>query len=442
MTFDSNSLLERLRALTADLAPERWVVAFSGGIDSTVMLHALANSGRTEKILAVHIDHGLHTDSRQWESHCRKVAEDSGVDYDSRRVSVAEKAENGPEAAARIARYNAFLGLIQTGDCLLSAHHEDDQAETLLLNLMRGSGPAGLAGIGLRQSFGRGHLLRPMLGVPGEAIMAYARLHELEWIEDPSNEDSRFDRNFLRNEIVPRLAARWPAVSNRLRRTAELVGESSELQNDLADIDIARLGVPQKLSVSGLQALSPERQRNVMRRAIRLCGLPPPPATRLYQVIHELLPARADAQPLVAWDGVAVRRYRDHLFILPDRPNRDHDAVGMLYPDAESLSLDEGFGSLALLTESGEGIDPRFATEGIAIRYRDGGETIRIHGQGRTRKLKKLLQEEGVVPWMRSELPLLYSGEQLVAVADLWLEASCVSRPGLSVKWIDRPALK
>ena len=278
--------------------------------------------------------------------------------------------------------------------------------------------------------------------MPGDAIAAYARRHRLNWIDDPSNADARFDRNFLRSEIMPRLAARWPAVSNRLRRTAELIGEASELLNDLADIDMAVLGSPEKLSIRGLQERSPERQRNVLRRAVRLCGLPPPPATRLYQIIHELLPARPDAQPLVVWTNAAVRRYRDHLYILPHQPGRNHDIDGMLLPDGESLHLGDGFGSLMLTTVHGAGIDPLLAKRGVTIRYRDGGEAIRVHGQGRTRKLKKLLQEEGIVPWMRSELPLLYVGSQLVAVADLWLEASCTTSPGLKVKWVDRPALK
>jgi tRNA(Ile)-lysidine synthase len=442
VTFDSNDLATRLRALTSGKSPARWLVAFSGGVDSTVLLHALANSGTEASVVAIHIDHGLHAYSGQWEQHCREFAADLGVEFESRAVTVAEKPENGPEAAARRARYDAFLSLVRSDDCLLSAHHEDDQAETLMLNLMRGSGPAGLAGIGLRQSFGRGHLLRPMLGVSGEAILEYAERHGLSWIDDPSNTDSRFDRNFIRNEIVPKLAARWPAVSNRLRRSAELVGESSELLNDLADIDLDGLGTPQKLSIKGLQKLSAPRQRNVLRRAVRLCGLPPPPATRLYQVIHELLPARADGQPLVVWAGAEIRRYRDALFVMPTHQIVGGEDTGILKPGGPSVCLGSGLGSLELIEGPGEGIDPKLAQHGLAIRYRGGGESIRISGQGPTRKLKKLLQEEGVVPWMRTGLPLLFVADRLVAVADLWVEADCVANPGLMVNWIDRPALK
>jgi tRNA(Ile)-lysidine synthase len=267
---------------------------------------------------------------------------------------------------------------------------------------MRGSGPAGLAGIGLQQSFGRGQLLRPMLGVPGDEIEAYAKRHSLEWIDDPSNADTRFDRNFLRSEILPRLAARWPAVSNRLRRSAELVGESSELLNDLADIDLRHLGTPGKLGIDGLQALPAPRQRNVLRRAVRLRGLPPPPATRLYQVINELIPARIDAQPLVEWRGACIRRYRDHLFVLPD-PSGSHQVLpGTLQADGSLLPLGKAYGSLRLALHHGEGIDPDLVEEGVEVRYRTGGESIRIDRGGHTRKLKKLLQEEGIVPWTRA----------------------------------------
>ena len=444
MTFDSNDLLERLHVLTADdNPPARWLVAFSGGIDSTVLLHALAKSATPAEIIALHIDHGLHPDARQWQQHCRSFAGDIGVAYETRTVTVAEKPAHGPEADARRVRYGAFAGMVRTGDCLLSAHHEDDQAETLLLNLMRGSGPAGLAGIGRQQSFGRGRLLRPLLGVSRDEIEAYAALHELNWIDDPSNEDSRFDRNFVRNEIMPGLAARWPAVSNRLRRSAELVGESSELLNELADIDLATLGVPQKLSVGGLLTLSAARQRNVLRRAVRLCGLPPLPSTRAFQIISEMLPARTDAQPLVTWDGACVRRYRDHLYVLASVPATGSAGLtGTLRPGDPAVCLGEGLRTLMLSAGVDRGIQPDLAENGLTIQFRDGGETIRPDDQGPTKKLKKLLQEEGIVPWMRSALPLLYAGEKLVAVADLWVDADCMAKSGLNVIWTDRPALK
>lgn len=442
MSFDSDILLERLHALAAGQPVSRWLVAFSGGIDSTVLLHALAHSGERGKrdIIAVHVDHGLHPDAADWASHCRRVAGDLGVGYLERAVTVDVESGTGQEAAAREARYAVLQSLMLPGDCLLSAHHEEDQAETLLLNLMRGSGVAGLAGIGASQAFGPGLLLRPLLGVPAEAIADYARRHGLSWIEDPSNADTRFDRNFLRQDILPLLAARWPAVSARLKQSADLAGEAGRLLKDLADIDLAAAGTPERLDLAVLRGLSPERQRNLLRQAVNRCGLPPPPATRLVQAVQELVPARDDAQPLVAWPGAELRRYRDHLYVLPAMTSAPLAPDATLGP-GQSLDLGAGMGRLDLEPGVAGGVAPALASPGLRLSFREGGEKIRPAGHERTHKLKKLLQQEGVVPWMRERLPLLYSGDKLVAVADLWIAADCTDEQGFAVHWQDHAPL-
>ena len=442
MKFDSELLGERLTALTAGEPASRWLVAFSGGIDSTVLLHALSESRAQlqAEIIAIHVDHGLHPDSQQWDLHCQQTAEQLEVLYIRKRITVDDELRSGPEAAARQARYAVLQTLLVDGDCLLSAHHEEDQAETLLLSLMRGSGPAGLAGIGAAQEFGEGRLLRPLLGVSGEAIQDYAQRHELSWIEDPSNADTRFDRNFLRREIMPSLASRWPAVSARLKQSADLASEASALLRDLADIDIVAAGRPERLDLQSLRQLSLERQRNLLRQAISLCGLPPAPATRLYQVVHELIPAREDAQPQVAWPGAELRRYRDHLYLMPAIAMLPDEPEQALRPEA-ALYLGPGMGQLVLNPGVKGGINPELAKAGLRVRYRHGGEEIRPAGHACTRKLKKLLQQEGIVPWMRERLPLLYSGEDLVAVADLWIAKECSHDAGFGVCWRDRSAL-
>jgi len=442
VTFDSEFLIERLTALTASEPASRWLVAFSGGIDSTVLLHALSSTRERKhsEIIAIHVDHGLHPDSQQWETHCQQFAEQLEVSYIRKRVIVDDDLRSGPEAAARQARYAVLQTLVNAGDCLLSAHHEEDQAETLLLNLMRGSGIAGLAGIGAAQKFGHGRLLRPLLGVSGEAIQDYAKRHELSWIEDPSNVDTRFDRNFLRQEIVPRLATRWPAVSARLKQSADLASEASGLLRELADIDLAAAGSPERLDLQAVQALSLERQRNLLRRAISLCGLPPPPATRLYQAVHELIPAREDAQPLVTWPGAELRRYRNHLYVMPAIARLPDEPARVLRPE-EPLDLGPGMGQLVLSPDVDGGINPELARAGLRVRYRHGGEEIRPAGHECTRKLKKLLQQEGIVPWMRERLPLLYAGEELVAVADLWVANECCHDAGFGVSWQDKSPL-
>jgi len=225
VNFDQETLPHKLAEL-GKLAgkPDRFVIAFSGGLDSTVLLHALASSRDMHKtaLLAVHVDHSLHEDSASWTKHCESFAEALDTECVCVKVDVATGTGRGTEAAAREARYNAFRSLLRAGDWLLSAHHKDDQAETLLLNLMRGSGPAGLAGIGEVQPFAAGWLVRPLLSISRNELRNYANELELNWIDDPSNEDRQFDRNYLRHEVIPRLDERWPDVANRLRRSAFL----------------------------------------------------------------------------------------------------------------------------------------------------------------------------------------------------------------------------
>lgn len=444
MEFTSEILRERLVAYESDgRPPARYLVAFSGGMDSSILLHALAQSrGRPPvPLVAVHVDHGLHEQSADWQKHCRKFAATLKVEYHACATVVSPDAGLGLEAAAREARYAALEAMMEPDDWLLSAHHEDDQAETLLLNLMRGSGLPGLAGIGGMRPFGPGFLVRPLLGLPADTLVNYARRHKLQWIEDPSNEDVRFDRNFLRREVMPLLASRWPAVSARLRQSAELSGEASGLLEELADLDIAALGGPERLAVPGLKALSGARQRNVLRHAVRRCGLPPPPATRLYQAVHELLPARADAEPLVTWPGAELRRYRDHLYVLSPGPADVDPGDTLRLSTDRPLELGAGQGLLRLVASDNEGIAPDVVGHGLRVRYRQGGERIRPVGHKCTHKLKKLLQDHGVVPWMRRRVPLLYSGDRLVAVADLWLAADYVEPGAYQVRWEGAPPL-
>jgi tRNA(Ile)-lysidine synthase len=439
MKLSPDDLLQRLQSLTAGSAARRWVVAYSGGIDSTVLLHALATSGTSTPVLAVHVDHGLHVRSAEWVRHCAAVATSLGVDFRSVRVDAAADRGAGPEAAAREARYEAFLAIVEGGDCLLSGHHENDQAETLLLNLLRGSGPAGLAGIGTCQPFGRGRLLRPMLGVTGATIEEYARRHSLEWIDDPTNVDTRFDRNFLREEIMPRLTVRWPAASERLTRSAALAGEAAELLSNLGDIDLAACGRPSRLGIAEMQKLSTARQRNLLRRAVRRCGLPPLPSTRLEQVVEQVMPAREDAQPLVAWRGGELRRYRGEIFLMRPLPETGEPLPGLLRPGV-TLSPGPALGKLRLCESDAGGVRPAVAEAGLSVRFRAGGEQIRIGAH--TRKLKKLMQDAGVLPWMRNRIPLLYAGDDLVAVANLWVSSAHHDVPGLRVEWTESPVIR
>jgi tRNA(Ile)-lysidine synthase len=443
VTFGPGLLLERLDALeTAGNRPDRYVIALSGGLDSTVLLHALAvtRERHGKALLAVHIDHRLQPDSASWSEYCRRLAGRLGVEIRLDPVTVDAAASGGLEAAAREARYAALAQHVGHGDWLLSAHHRNDQAETLLLNLMRGSGPAGLAGIGLLSRFGAGWLARPLIDVPRAALETYAAAQDLRWVDDPSNEDLRFDRNYLRHEVLPALERRWAGVAERLARSADLAAEAAAMLEELAEIDLQRTGNrATRIDIDGLLALPEARQRNLLRYAARRAGLPLPGAARLGAVLDDVLRAREDAQPLVAWQGAELRRYRGNLYLLPPLQQTAWQP-GQPF-SGSPLALGPGMGNLRLAPGAARGLSDASVARGLSIRLREGGEKFKPFGHLHPKKLKKLLQEEGVVPWMRERLPLIYAGEQLVAVADLWVAAGAASEPGTAVCWDDRPEL-
>ncbi len=439
MSFTRERLLEQLAAFEPHAGrPSRYVVAFSGGLDSSVLAHAISRQDTTP-VLAIHIDHGLQAEAAEWARHCESFANTLGIEFLSLRVNVQLESGKGPEASARDARYAALHARLQAGDWLLSAHHREDQAETLLLNLVRGSGPAGISGIGAVRRFGPGWLVRPMLDFERADLLDYATRNGIEWIEDPSNADKRFDRNFLRHEILPRLKTRWPDIATRLQRSALHSSEASALLVDLARIDLDALGgQSDRLPINALLDLPRDRQKNLIRYALRARGLSVPTALQLETLLDNVLQARDDAQPQVRWPGGSARRYRGALYLLPDELPETLPGGPI---SGSRVDLGSGLGSLHFEPGQGRGLDPRLVGPKLRLQYRKGGEKILIDGQQHTKKLKTLLQEEGVVPWMRDRVPLIYSGDTLVAVGDLFLAAEAAATPGVAVRWSERPAL-
>ena len=442
MYVTADKLTERLDVLAARYGPPlRYVVAWSGGRDSSALLHALLTSSRTRDtpLAAVHVNHHLQAAANDWQAHCEREAGALGVTFKALQAPVPDNPPGGTEAAARHLRYEALSRLLEPGDWLLSAHHRKDQAETLLLNVMRGSGIAGLAGIGEFQPLGAGHLVRPMRDVPAALIADYAAQHELRWVQDPSNDDTAFDRNFLRHEVLPLLESRWPAAVTSLARSTVLAGEAESLLAELAALDLAQAGDPACMDTGVLMSLSEPRRRNLLRHAIRELGLPLPPARKLERIAAELLPARADARPLVQWPGGEARRYRSRLYLgaplpaVPDAP--DHRLVA-----GTNLALGDGLGELQLVPGVG-GITPALAASGLAIRFRAGGEMLRPTGRDHTHALKKLLQEAAILPWMRSRLPLFYADDDLVAEADLLIADAHYDPARHGLQWNGKPPL-
>jgi tRNA(Ile)-lysidine synthase len=437
VSLDSQWLLGTLRDLeNRRTSPARYLVALSGGLDSTVLLHLLANARHSVPVEAVHVDHALHPQSARWADGAKRIAESLGIACRVVRVQVGRGA--GPEAAARTARYAALAGAMRDGDWILSAHHLDDQAETLLLNLMRGSGPEGLAAMPPMRRFGPGYLVRPLLGTPRSALLAYAQAAGLTWIDDPSNDDRSFDRNFLRQAVFPVLTRRWPDAASRIARSAALAGDVAALLQEESDRHLEAMGARNgRLPVAGLKALSSAHAAGAIRRAADRAGLPKPTASAVTQIIGPMLDARRDATPVVRWAGGECRRYRDTLYL--QRPLGLPDFEGRRLAPGTPAPLGSGYGELALEPVEGQGLDPAVAGAGLVLRTRRGGEEIRPAGHVHTRKLKKLHQDAGVFPWLRGAVPLLYSGEALVAVADLWIAAGAAAAPGYTVRWRDAP---
>ncbi len=437
----SRRLSGRLDELSDSIGrPGRLLVAYSGGVDSTVLLHLLAESAPAEDLIAVHVDHGLHPQSGAWAEHCRDTAAALGIDFTGLVATPDLEAREGVEAAARRARYAAIETVMQAGDWVLSAHHADDQAETLLLAMMRGSGPDGLAAMPAARRLGPGWLVRPLLEVTQEDLLRCAGEAALDWNDDPANAVLDYDRNFLRHEVMPRLAERWPKAGRRLARVVERQQDAVALQRAIGQLDVNALGGPARLSLDVLCTLERARQRNAIRTALRQLRLPLPSRDVLEQVLAELVPARPDATPLVAWQGVEVRRYRDYLYLMTALGPAPEAALRFEGP---AVQLPEPLGTLVI--EAGEnateGLSPELLGSRLEVRWRAGGEGIRLGVDGPTRPLRKLFQERGIVPWMRDRIPLVYASGRLVAVADQWIAADARSMPGRRVVWSGHPPL-
>ena len=422
----------RLLPLLRGLAPCRTLwVAFSGGADSSALLHAL-HSVRDElpaPLRAVHVDHGLHPDSPVWHAHCRSLCETLAIPFEACQVDAYPGPGESPEAAARRARYGALTACLGPGDVLLTAHHRDDQGETLLLQLLRGGGPRGLAAMPHCMPFAAGRLCRPLLDVPRQALLEYARGQGLSWIDDPSNFDTDLDRNFLRRRLLPLLQERWPAVGRVLARSAGHFADAAGLLDELAAQDLEGCVAGEgTLAVGALRALSPRRCRNLLRYWFRRRGLAVPDSRHLQRIVNEVLTAAPDGTPLVSWPGVEVRRYRDRLYAMAPLPAVSGQALP--WDLRADLALPGGLGTLEAQEVRGAGLHLACRGQSVEVRFRRGGERCHLPGRAHSHSLKKLLQGAELPPWLRTRLPLVYVNGELAAVADLWICEPYAAGPG------------
>lgn len=397
--------LERLlNDALVDTPPGRSIwVALSGGLDSSLLLVLAAQLCQRVKrpLRAIHINHGLQAAARAFEAHCQALCQRLNVPLCVANVTVDSRGQ-GVEGAARKARYSAFAQHIPSGDTLWLGQHQDDQAETLLLAALRGSGMRGLAGMPYRRQWRGITLLRPWLGVSRNTLADSAETLKLRWCEDPTNRDIALDRNRLRHQVMPVLQARWPGAARSLAQSAAHAGEADQLLAEYATQELATLHVsPGCLDAGALSQCSLPRQRLLVRTLCQQLGLPTPPQKRLESLLRQLNAAH-DGQVKVTWQGAQARVWRRQLYLM--------EPLDVLPPWCA-----EWDGTPGLATPLGA-LQIALATRHpVTLRWRQGGEVIDLPKRGR-RDLKRLLQESALPPWQRERLMVVMAGERCLAV--------------------------
>lgn len=406
--------------LLASLAPWRnapsWCVALSGGLDSSVLLHLLALLSRQHALpplRAIHIHHGLQVAADAWPQLCQQRCDALGIELQVIHVTVAPGASL--EQGARDARYRAFAEALRPAEVLLTAQHREDQAETILFRLLRGAGVRGLAAMPVQRPLGAGRLVRPLLAVGREELERYAAQQGLEWIDDPSNTDCRFSRNYLRHDVFPVLTQRWPQAAQSLARSAAHLEEARVLLEELAQQDLLQartasgfewLALP-SLDLPTLRALSPARQRNALQSW--LAEYTRLPDSRHWAGWESVRDAADGSRALWRLTDGELHRCGDRIWWL---------AGDWLKPQPPTQPWRDPGRPLALIDNGCVRISGGVPQGLVQIRYRQGGEMLQVPGRGQ-RDLKRLLNEQHLPLFVRARLPLLFEGERLLAVANL-----------------------
>jgi len=392
------------------------LIALSGGVDSVVLL-TLAAKLRAEgniAVRAIYVDHGLQQQSDEWGRHSASLCNAVDVDFKSLKVTVDLESGLSPEAAARDARYLALQQELGSGEFLCTAHHADDQAETLMLQLFRGAGVQGLASMPACREFGSGYLLRPLLDATKTEILHYAKQHALSWREDPSNADTSYDRNYLRNEFLPALKQRWPKVTANISRSAAHCADAMELASELAELDLAGSAVSSPLTVTLLNSLPEIRKKNLLRYWITENGYRAPSTIQLQQIFNDLVESDNGSHGYVSFGDAQVARYQDELFIgdrgsfepLPDFEYQWQDSSDPLLIEELNWRLDASARSNL----------KDYQGQSLIVRNRRGGERWRPDPDAQSLSVKSLLQQRRIPPWQRSRLVFVFSGDTLIEI--------------------------
>jgi len=404
----------------------RIVIAYSGGMDSHVLLHLMADlrSRYAWEIDAIHINHKLQKENDDWVLHCRRICRSLDVGLSIKTVDVSNQGKEGLESRARHLRYAAIKQFLGKADILLTAHHRDDQLETFLLQLFRGAGVLGLASMPPVKRFDPGWHARPLLNFPRSALYQYAKDNHLKWVEDPSNRNKRMNRNFVRHEIIPAIKSRWPDVSGPVSRTISIHSDVQVLLDEVAmnDLSVCKTGNKNLLMIGELRKLTKQRQKNLLRYFIRDLDLPLPGSDHLSHIISDILESKYDAVACVKWKGAEAHRYKNFLHIGPHLGAFDK-SVSLTWNFNGPCILQ--YGELTATDGKGSGLRKALCAGSTAeVRYRMGGEEIRLPGHKHHHKIKKLFQDKRIPHWLRERVPFIYIDDRLAMVAGLWIDAA------------------
>lgn len=414
------------------------LLGLSGGVDSVVLLHLLAQLAprHSWKLSALHVHHGISPHADDWAAFCRELCAHYSIPLQIERVDIAPLRDMGVEAAARELRHAALAR--QPVDFVALAHHRDDQAETLLLQLLRGAGVKGAAAMApLQPRAGMPALLRPLLDATRAELLDYAAQHGLRWVDDDSNADDRYPRNYLRHRVLPALEKKFPAYRDTLARSARHFAEAGELLDQLAQQDMQSALQDGGLEVARLQALDALRGKNLLRYFIAQQGAPLPESVRLGEMLRQLCTARGDAVVHVAFGNWRIGRFQGRAYVFPDLPQPPADFC-LAWRGEPELELPQLGGTLHFRQAEGQGVCAAKLQGGLTLRLRRGSERLRPDAKRPSRSLKNLLQECGIPPWRRDRLPLLYCGEELVAVPGIGVDRDFQvdgDEQGVVVEW-------
>lgn len=427
-------MLAEVQKILPELTDKSYLcVAYSGGVDSHVLLHLLAQL-TSYQVRAVYIHHGLSEAADHWQVHCKKVCAALDISFSALAVNVQLKKGFSLEAEARQLRYQALFTQLNNDEVLLTAHNADDQAETFLLQLFRGAGIDGLSAMPQKKISDQGELLRPLLTISRADIESYAKSHQLKWVEDHSNQDEKFDRNYVRHQILTQIKNRWPGILTTLQRSTENLADAKHIVRELAAADLINcLSEKKQLSITSLRKYSTRRQYQILRCWIIQSGYELPSKKILLEMFKHVIAAKEDAMPCVEWAGQQLRRYHSCLYLT--RLSQWHASEQRIPWDLQTpIALPEHLGTLYCEASQGLGLSPQLRGQACEVRFRQGGERIKPAGRHETHELKALLQQWQVPPWLRSRIPLIYYENQLICVVGYCIASHVASESnGLTI---------